>query len=76
MKCSICKHGLLENGFTTVTMENDTSTIVFKHVPALICDNCAEAYLDQSTTQKLLEDATNISKSGVEVDIRQYIQAA
>ena len=32
MKCLICKHGETEQGFTTVTLEKNGSTIVFKHV--------------------------------------------
>jgi YgiT-type zinc finger domain-containing protein len=42
MKCVICKHGETTPGSTTVTLEKASSTIVFKGVPALICDQCGE----------------------------------
>jgi len=72
MKCMICKHGETEKGFTTVTLEKNGSTIVFKHVPALICDNCGEKYIEDEVSASLLKNAQEIIKNGVEVDIREY----
>ena len=76
MKCSICKHGETKPGTTTVTLEKGNSTIVFKEVPAQICDNCGEKYIDQTTTKDLLSKAREIIKNGVEVDIRKYEKVA
>jgi len=76
MKCMICKHGETEQGTTTVTLERDGSTIVFKEVPAQICDNCGEKYIDKAITKELLNKAREIVKNGVEVDIRKYEVAA
>jgi len=76
MKCMICKHGETKRGTTTVTLEKGSSTIVFKEVPAQICDNCGEKYIDEDTTKELLSKARNIVKNGVEVDIRKYEIAA
>jgi YgiT-type zinc finger domain-containing protein len=72
----ICKHGETKQGTTTVTLEKGSSTIVFKEVPAQICDNCGEKYIDEATTKELLNKARNIVKNGVEVDIRKYEIAA
>jgi len=76
MKCVICKHGNTYKGATTVTLEKNGSTIIFKEVPAEICDNCGEAYIDDTTTKELLEKAREIIKSGVEIDIRKFKTAA
>ena len=76
MKCVICKHGETKLGTTTVTLEKNHSTIVFKEVPAKICDNCGEKYIDDTTTKELLKKAREIVKNGVEVDIRKYEVAA
>ena len=46
MKCVICQHGYTEKSFTTVTLERNQSVLVFKQVPADICDNCGEVYWD------------------------------
>ncbi len=76
MKCMICKHGETKQGTTTVTLEKGSSTIVFKEVPAQICDNCGEKYIDETTTKELLKKAREIVKNGVEIDIRKYEIAA
>ncbi len=76
MKCMICKHGETKRGLSTVTLEKGASTIVFKEVPAHICDNCGEKYIDDSVTKELLEKAREIVENGVEVDIRKYKAAA
>ena len=76
MKCVICKHGETKKGTTTITLERENSTIVFKDVPAQICDNCGEKYVDGTTTKELLKKANDIIKSGAEVDIRKFQVAA
>jgi len=76
MRCMICKHGETKKGTTTVTLEKGSSTIVFKEVPANICDNCGEKYIDNSVTKELLSKARSIVKNGVEIDIRKYDIAA
>ena len=76
MKCVICKHGETTDGTTTITLERDSSTIVFKDVPALVCDNCGEKYVDGKTTKKLLQKANELVKNGTEVDIRKFQDAA
>ncbi len=76
MKCTICKHGETKLGVTTITLEKGNSTIIFKEVPAQICDNCGEKYIDKATTKDLLSKAREIVKNGVEVDIRKYEKVA
>ena len=76
MKCVICKYGETVKGTTTVTLERASSTIVFKDVPAEVCENCAEKYLDEDTTKELLKKAGELAKSGTEVDIRKFQTAA
>jgi hypothetical protein len=40
-----------------MTLERDTTTVVFKNVPAEVCQTCGEAYLDAATTRHLLHTA-------------------
>ena len=76
MKCVICKNGETKEGFATITLEKKGSTIVFKEVPAQVCDNCGEKYIDGEITKDLLSIAREIIKKGVEIDIRKYEKAA
>ena len=45
MKCAICQNGKTEKGNTTVVLERDQTTLVYKNVPANICYNCGEEYI-------------------------------
>jgi len=73
--CAICRHGQTEPGLTTVTLTRGNTTVVFRDVPALICDNCGEEYVDEEITARLLAIEEKAARSGVQVDVRDYIAA-
>ncbi|MEI7843583.1 MAG: type II toxin-antitoxin system MqsA family antitoxin [Gallionellaceae bacterium] len=75
MKCPICKHGDTKAGIASITLERDGSTMVFKRVPAEICENCGEVYHDATVTRSLLMQADQAAKGGVEIDVRRYAAA-
>ena len=75
MKCVICKHGETKLGKATVTLERNGTTLVIKGVPANICANCGEEYVDEGTTTGLLKTAEDAARSGVQVDVREYAAA-
>lgn len=75
MKCVICKHGETQPGTTTVTLEHGGTTVVFKKVPAEVCQTCGEAYLDAATTRELLHIVEEAARVGVQVDVRSYAAA-
>ena len=72
MKCVVCKTGETRPGKTTVTLERDVSTLVFKGVPAEVCDNCGEAYLDEAISDQLLRLVDEACRSGIKVDVREF----
>lgn len=72
MKCPICKYGETLNGTTSITLERGSTTLVFKNVPAQICNNCGEEYIDDDITRPILEQAEQAIRAGVEIDVRQY----
>ena len=76
MKCVICKQGDTRPGETTITLERHGTTMIFKKVPARICANCGEAYLEEAVSTKLLETAEEAARYGVLVDVREYTSAA
>jgi YgiT-type zinc finger domain-containing protein len=77
MKCSICKHGDTAPGKVTVTLSKpDGATVVFRDVPAQVCQNCGEEYVDEATTGELLRQAQAAARAGVQVEVRTYIAAA
>lgn len=75
MKCPICKHGDTISGTASITLERNAATLVFKNVPAQICNNCGEEYFTDNITQSIMEQAETAIAQGVQIDVRQY-QAA
>lgn len=75
MKCVICKQGETKPGPSTLTLTRGGTTLVVKNVPAEVCANCGEAYVDESITARLLRTAEEAARAGVEVDVREYVTA-
>lgn len=75
MKCVICKQGETRDGTATVPLERNGMTFVVKSVPARVCTTCGEEYLDEKITVKLLRQAEDAVRAGVQVDIREYVEA-
>jgi YgiT-type zinc finger domain-containing protein len=75
MKCVICKVGETQPGRATVTLERGGATLVIKGVPADICANCGEEYVNAETTELLFRTAEEAVKSGVQVSVRDYVAA-
>jgi YgiT-type zinc finger domain-containing protein len=76
MKCPICKHGQTRPGSVTVTLERGESTIVFRGVPAEVCENCGEPFHSSETAEALLRQAEHATTQGMEIDIRRFAAAA
>lgn len=75
MKCPICRNGHTESGFTTVTLERNQTTLVYKQVPADICENCGEIYLSSAINGALLKQANNELNRGVYLEMVNYSMA-
>jgi YgiT-type zinc finger domain-containing protein len=72
MHCVICKQGETHPGEATVTLERAGATVVIKGVPAMICDNCGEYYLDEAMTGRVLAMAEHAVAEGAEVEVRRF----
>jgi YgiT-type zinc finger domain-containing protein len=75
VRCVICKQGEAVPGHTTVTLEREGMTLVIKRVPARVCENCGEEYVDEATTARLLRTAEEAARAGVQVEVREYAAA-
>lgn len=50
MICLICKHRKMEQGTTILPIERDNEILLITNIPAQICVNCGEAYLEENTS--------------------------
>lgn len=72
MICSLCKHGETAPGLVTVTLTRGDTVVVLKGVPADVCDNCGEYYLDTATAERLYQQADAAVARRVEVEVLRY----
>jgi len=75
MICPICRCGHTRPGFASVTLERDLTTLLFKDVPAQVCDNCGEEFIDETASANLLTAAEAAVRDGVQVELRRYAAA-
>ncbi len=72
MKCAICRNGTTKPGFATLVLERDQTILVFRRVPAEICDNCGEEYISSEVNRALLRRAREESKRGVAFELLDF----
>ena len=72
MKCVICKNGDTSSGMVNVVLQRNECTIIFKDVPADVCENCGEYYLNEDVTNEILIRSEKAIKNGAEVEILRY----
>jgi YgiT-type zinc finger domain-containing protein len=53
-------------------LQRNGCTIIFKDVPADVCSNCGEYYLNEKVTQEILLRSEAAIRNGAEVEILRY----
>lgn len=76
MRCVVCKQADTESGVTTVMLQRGEATFVVRAVPAKICPNCGEDYVDSKVAAELLRSSEDLSRAGAQLDVRRYAVAA
>ena len=72
MDCSICKLGRTRPGTANVTLERDDMVILIKDVPAEVCDNCGEYFLDDEIADVVMRQSEAAAASGKELQVLRY----
>ena len=75
MNCVICRNGETRRGAITVVLDRSGATVVVRGVPAEVCVNCGEEYVDEATSTQFLRTADAAAQAGVQVEIRDYLAA-
>lgn len=70
--CPTCKNGSLKPGTTTVTIERAGALIIFKEVPAGVCNNCSAYFLSEEESKELYNKANEAIKNGAQVEILKH----
>jgi YgiT-type zinc finger domain-containing protein len=75
MKCVVCKVGETQPGTATVVLQRGSATVVINDVPAQVCENCGEEYVDEQVAEAVLTAAEAAVRAGAKVEIRDYVAA-
>ena len=51
-----------QKGYTTLTVDNGERLIVLRNIPAMVCTNCGEEWIDHDTAL-IAEQSINATKS-------------
>ena len=76
MRCVVCKQADTQSGVTTVMLQRGEATFVVSEVPAQICANCGEDYVDANVAAALLLASEDLSRAAAQLDVRRYAAAA
>jgi YgiT-type zinc finger domain-containing protein len=75
MRCVVCRQGETRPGTTTLVLQRGGATVVINDVPARVCENCGEDYVDEQVAERVLACAEAAVRAGVRVEIRDYVAA-
>jgi YgiT-type zinc finger domain-containing protein len=73
MECIICKNGTTKMGLVNVPVVRDDKIIFIKNIPAQICNNCGEYYLENDVAEEVYKRANERINQGVEIEVTQYL---
>lgn len=73
MICVICGIGEIRAGTAAVTLTSGGMTMVVRSVPALVCQNCAEEFLDDAVSQNIARAADDAKRARVTFQLREYV---
>lgn len=76
MDCLVCRRAETRPDTTQITLERESASLTFTDVPAQVCRDCGESYLDDMVTAVLLRSAEEMIEAGVMTGTRSYAVAA
>lgn len=75
MRCVICGRGETRESRATLMFGRGGLTMALKDVPAEVCGNCGEEYVNESMVAAALGKAEQAACEGVQVAVREYVPA-
>ena len=72
MNCLICRQADIVDRLTSVKFERGEMRLAVNNVPACVCPNCGEAYVDEQTAMQLLRNADEMFQTGGRADVIEY----
>ena len=74
-RCPLCR-GLKIDGTTTFTVDLVQSLVVVRDVPAKVCQQCSEIWIEDNIAEKLEQITENIRKHPRQIEVIFFNDAA
>lgn len=76
MTCVFCKVGETHPEKVTVVLDKERTLLVFRQVPADVCDNCGHQYYSSEVTRQLLAAYQEARQKNADMEVLTYDAAA
>ncbi len=63
MICLVCKHNRFKKGTTILPIERGKAILLITDIPARVCENCGETYIEEEIAQDV-QDLANETLAG------------
>lgn len=70
--CMVCHQGEIQPGTTSYVFERDGQRLVVRDVPADVCGQCGEAWLDDRVAGQVLAMAAQARRAAERVVVSHY----
>lgn len=72
MDCVICGVGVTAHTETSMMLQRDGTSVIFRDVPADVCQTCGEKYFDEKVSRSLSEEFERAAVEGVRLQERSF----
>ncbi len=73
-KCPLCQ-GSIADGSTTFTVDLGEGIVVVRDIPAQVCSQCGEEWLDDTTAMKLETIVESARQKHVTVEVARWSES-
>ena len=75
MKCPLCR-GKMVKGVTDLPTLGENQLVVVQNVPAFVCDECGDAFVEIASARKVEEILSSAKRDGITLGFIRYQKAA
>jgi len=72
MICLMCRQAEIVDGLISINFARGEFRLVMNGVPARVCPNCGESYVDEEVVVVLLQSSEEVSKAGMLEAVIEY----
>lgn len=76
MNCIVCKLGETHSEAVAVALDKERTLLVFRQVPAEVCDHCGHQYHSSEVTRQLLSAYEEARRKNADMEVLNYNAAA